>query len=590
MNMIKNIVTPLILLSVCTTLSYAQLTWNKVLTTNQRVSIIYFIDKNIGFVANGTVPGGTSQTPRLYRTSNGGTTWDKVTLSGLSSYGIQDIHFENDLVGYAIGASGSSTLWKSTDGGLTWSSRNATGLSTPLTIRKTAAGLIASDFFSQLLLSTDDGQSFKRQTTSPVYESHLGMDFVDSLHGVVDGNYRQSSTSWYYTEDGGLTWKPNGTKMETWSIFGQKGTPNFFACPEGYSTGYSTFSDVYRSTNYGQSFTTVHRFPYQMSGHVAGAGDVIYTQSSRAGASAQGVYRSTNLGTTWTHMGGYNAIADTRFFVVPDCEGNIIYIADIDGNVYRATDKIGAGGSGTKYAPCNADFTTTAPVSPGAQISVPVGIQIGNTPGVIGTKPTEVEYVIKFSTAVINKSNFNKTSDILPPGGWEYKSAVINGDSLKVVLRNTPGDAITKKQGFGSVVFTTHTSTPSTFSNIALRSVVLTEPCSKIIIEPNIEQSTLTTIPISISSVLNTKDGDQILALYPNPASKNITLRSELLTFGKKSVTILDIRGVVVMNAILPPEGSTEYQLSLDPLVPGTYTLRLDHSESVPIFKGFIIE
>src|SRR5688572_20712597 len=322
----KNLVTSLLLLSVCTSLSYGQLTWNKVLSTGQRVSIIYFTNKNVGFVANGTVPGGSSQSPKMYRTSDGGTTWKQLTLSGLGSYGIQDIYFENDLVGYAIGASGSSTLWKSTDGGLTWSSRKAVGLSVPFTIRRTVAGLVVSDFYNQLLLSTDDGQTFSKRTTATVSETHLGLDFVDSLHGVVDGNYRQSSTSWYYTEDGGLTWKPNGTKMETWSMYGQKGTPNFFACPEGYSTGSSTFSDVYRSTNYGKSFTTIHRFPFQMIGDVQGAGNTLYTQSAKAGAGNQGVYRSTDLGETWKLVGGYNAIADTRFAVVPQCGGNIIFI------------------------------------------------------------------------------------------------------------------------------------------------------------------------------------------------------------------------------------------------------------------------
>lgn len=589
MGKIKNIVTTLILISVCTTLSYAQLTWNKVLTTNQRVSIIYFIDKNIGFVANGTVPGGTAQSPKVYRTSDGGTTWNQVTLSGLGNFGIQDIYFENGLVGYAIGASGLSTLWKSTDGGLTWSARTGAGLSVPFTIRRTAAGLVASDFYKQLMVSTDDGQTFSKRTTTTEDETHLGMDFVDSLHGVVDGNYRSSTTSWYYTEDGGKTWKPNGTRMETWSMFGQKGTPNFFACPEGYSTGSSAFSDVYRSTDYGKSFSTVHRFPFQMIGDVQGAGNTLYTQSAQAGSATKGVYRSTDLGVSWTLQGGYNAIADTRFAVIPDCGGNIIFIADQSGSIYRAADNIGTGGGGgTKKVYCTADFRSTASVSPGARVTIPIGIQVGNEPDVIGATPREIEYVIEFSTLVIDTMKFSMASDITPPAGWTVTNAVMRGDSLKVILENTAINAITKSQGFGSVVLTTLSGTPNEFCEVVLRRVTLSNDCSPITIVPTIEQSTLTRIAITPTSVSRTEEEDR-LVLYPNPASKNITLRSGLLTSGNSSITIFDIRGITVMNEILP-EGSSEYQLSLHQLVPGTYTLRFDHSESAPIFKRFVIE
>lgn len=593
MKVIKHLLLPAILICVLATVSIAQqLNWTVVATATERISTVYFIDKNTGFYAIGTVPGDPSVTAKLYRTSDGGNSWNLATVESLGGNGISDIQFDDPLNGFACGGSTDTKgrFWLTSDGGITWKKRSGTGLSYPMTTRKTAAGILVTDFFNQLLISTDNGNNFTVVETTPIPETHLGIDFVDSLHGVVDGNYRQSSTSWYYTEDGGLSWQSSGTQMETWSIYGERGTSNFYACPEGYSNASGYKSQVFRSKNYGKSFQEVFRFGFQMTGHMAGAGPALYAQTAFiTSPTEKGFYRSTDQGENWVSLGGPTGQSDTRFFVVPDCGGNIIYASGLDRKVYKAVDNIGSAGSGAKEMSCIAVLNTSAPVTPGTKVTIPIGIQIGNEPDFIGAKPEEVEYIIEFSTSAIDTAKFNKALDVVPPVGWALKSAVMNGDSLKVVLLNVANDAMTSSQGFGFVVLTTLTGSPSEFSSVILRSVSLASSCSRILIEPTIEQSTLTRITISTSSVAAI-DQDSHLSLYPNPASNNISVRSQLLTTGKSSITIFDVRGVAVMDIILPLEGSGEHQLSLEMLPKGSYILRLNHSSHPPILKTFIIE
>lgn len=586
----KKLLTLLLYLGICTPQITSATTWTKVFTTSQRVSIIYFINKDVGFVANGTVPGGTSETPRLYRTSDGGNTWNQVSVPGLASYGIQDIHFIDGQTGYAVGGMDGVNLWRTTDKGVTWYELEGEGLYVPIAIRKTDAGLVVTDFFKELILSTDGGQSFIKQNTSPIPESHLGIDFVDSVHGVVDGNYRQSTSSWYYTEDGGKTWKPNGTKMESWSIYGQKGTPNFFACPEGYSNSPSTFSDVYRSTNYGKSFSTAFRFQFQMIGDIQGAGDILYTQSAAAGTNNQGVYRSTDLGSSWQLIGGYNAFGDTRFSVVPECGGNIIFIADKNGAIYRATDDIGTGtgGGGTELS-CVADYKNMPSVSPGERVSVPIGLSVAGNSSFVGKTPSQIEYVVEFSTLAVDTSKFNTSSDIVPPVGWAVVSAAMRGDSLKVVLNNVSSNAMTQTQRFGFAVLTILSNSPRNISGVILRRVTIADDCSPINVLPSIEQSTITKLILKSSSVAYGSITDEGLALYPNPTTNILTLRSELLKDGNAHISIIDVRGTVVQTFTSITDVSNEYHLSLGSLPKGTYTLQLE-AKGQTLTRSFFLE
>jgi photosystem II stability/assembly factor-like uncharacterized protein len=86
-------------------------TWIILDTTTYRRNI-FFLNENTGF-ASGNTPAG-----KLFKTTDGGKSWDgfnmQITQGGI---GITDIYFTNEAMGYATG---SSRLFRSYNGGVTW--------------------------------------------------------------------------------------------------------------------------------------------------------------------------------------------------------------------------------------------------------------------------------------------------------------------------------------------------------------------------------------------------------------------------------------------------------------------------------------
>ena len=76
---ITQILIAFLLAAVAPTLTYSQLTWKKITSFPERVSVIYFYDDDLGFIATGTVPGSNiTVSAAIYRTVAGGTTWTRT--------------------------------------------------------------------------------------------------------------------------------------------------------------------------------------------------------------------------------------------------------------------------------------------------------------------------------------------------------------------------------------------------------------------------------------------------------------------------------------------------------------------------------
>ncbi|MFI5263123.1 MAG: choice-of-anchor D domain-containing protein [Candidatus Kapaibacterium sp.] len=332
----------LVMLSLSGSPSQAQ--WEKVLTTESRVAVIYFYNSDLGFVAVGA-PSSSQILPMIYRTEDGGNTWSAASTPGNKGFGVNDIIMEDEHNGWAGSDNNNGRIWRTVDGGKTW---NALSDNYPYdrvtnSVRKTAAGLVFSDFMGwDIEMSYDNGKSLTE--VYPTGNDYiLGMDFVDSIHGAAMTNFR-STNPWSYTSDGGVTWHPSNFGIECWTVRGMKGTKTFYAIPEGLSTIDTYQSEVMRSDNYGVTWNKIRTLPFRSTSDVEISGSAMYVQTSAGSCydcsypDGKGIYRSLDSGKTWNGIGGPDYWNDSRFAVINTCNGTAVYCADVNNNIYKIID------------------------------------------------------------------------------------------------------------------------------------------------------------------------------------------------------------------------------------------------------------
>ncbi len=302
--------------------------WTKIRAFDGYISLVKFLDVNTGFVALGIAPGKpvTGPSPvELDKTTDGGKTW--ITCSIPSGYGgeIAEILMVDSLNGWiamaAYGGSGNSALWHTTDAGLSWNETSLTGCGSA--VRITPSAMTVTDVIGNGHTSTDGGNTF----SDGFLNSTNCVDFVDPMHGVIT-DYR--GANWLNSSDGGLTWQNLNLGVESWSIYADTGTSNFYAAPEGNTLGQPRHLIVYSSTDYGNTWDQLANFPWYSSGHLTGLGNqylFCQVQDSQTvnGVAYGGFYYSTDKGVSWTSIGGPSAFGDTRFSVINACSGVILY-------------------------------------------------------------------------------------------------------------------------------------------------------------------------------------------------------------------------------------------------------------------------
>ncbi len=90
-------------------------TWSTVnLNTTKYLTSIYFYNNQVGYI-------GTADTA-LFKTTDGGVTWAKLSIDIPSNFEVHSLRFLNDSAGYMTASNGSSLLWmyKTKNGGVSW--------------------------------------------------------------------------------------------------------------------------------------------------------------------------------------------------------------------------------------------------------------------------------------------------------------------------------------------------------------------------------------------------------------------------------------------------------------------------------------
>ena len=258
--------------------------------------------------SNRTLFAGTWTDGTVWKTTDDGGTWTKCGPIPNPNPVLSLCTLPNDHIIASVWLNG---IARSTDGGASWQMRN-TGL-TDYTVR---ANLVDDSAYvwvateSGLFSSTDEGASWALR--EPGFFPHV---YLDSTHAIMldDGVYV------YRSPTHGRTW----TKTAMSPVVGVQGVH-----PDGSYYGSTSTSAIYRSTDFGATWTDMHS-GVNWSGYTdaftfSAAGKIYY------GRDGAGMLYSPDSGKTWLNLNG----GLTTNLVIP------LY-RDPDGYIYVGTNGMG---------------------------------------------------------------------------------------------------------------------------------------------------------------------------------------------------------------------------------------------------------
>ncbi len=174
----------------------------------------HFFNQNTGLILG---QGNANGTNGIWRTTNGGQTWDTTNVVPFTTGTFYFASFVNSTLGYACGT-GAPYVYRTTDGGLTWA-----GVTSPTT---TAYDIYASDSLNVIISnasgnvrkSTDGGATWTTILTGASATLYK-LTFVNANTGFTAGG-TTAATMFRYTTNGGLNWTvPSNTGLPASTMY-----------------------------------------------------------------------------------------------------------------------------------------------------------------------------------------------------------------------------------------------------------------------------------------------------------------------------------------------------------------------------------
>lgn len=238
----------------------------------------YFKNTSEGFIAGEN---------RIYRTMNGGTSWDTVSYGNqyaiLKNCIVENIHFINDSEGVACGynpLTDGEIVFKTLDSGATWNS---------IAFQGTAGTHLYDMFFSSATTGYCVGKGGRIIKTADGGDtwSPLTSGVANDLHGV----YFIGNDGWIAGDNTILKTINSGTSWTSLTFFNKNLKDLYFTTP---LVGYVASTDVYKTFNAGATYTPV------LTTMLFDANDIYATNTDTLFIAENGnILKSNNAGASW---------------------------------------------------------------------------------------------------------------------------------------------------------------------------------------------------------------------------------------------------------------------------------------------------
>ncbi len=282
--------------------------------TTCSAQVVFFLNNTLGW-ASGTAegpkyPDGTAA-GGLFRTTDGGTTWNHSAVNGQKL--VTDVRFPTPQKGLAIVQESSDTwasaVYRSSDGGKTWQVSFARPYATlvlgGLSCRDSLTAFFSARGLAWLYRTTDGGLSWDSlEVGSSQASAHSRIFFKDSMIGwfSVSVDLYGGPSTVYKTTDGGTTWNP--VFQQSVGLFELNGVPGLstlFCGRVDYVYHGDIQSRLLRSTDEGQTWKDLVQDNFYSVCFASNNRGWLVQRSQPPGVSWQcGILGTTDGGSTWT--------------------------------------------------------------------------------------------------------------------------------------------------------------------------------------------------------------------------------------------------------------------------------------------------
>jgi photosystem II stability/assembly factor-like uncharacterized protein len=295
---------------------------------------------SINSLNNVWIADGAVDTPKVFRTTNGGINWSSVPVNGITKelYCIWSFDGDNAVVGEGV-VSGNARLFKTTNGGLNWSvifqTGNNRGFFNGLVFTKTDNGLFGLAIAERIYRSSNNGINWVELNpgSNGVSNAQNSLFIIDDLfygYGMNNGAARikmttDNSASWL-TQNINISGNYTSTiAYSTDKLKGLSATSTSLPLISRTTDGGLTWSNVNVGTGI-SGVCFIQWIPYTPIVYILGSNGTIK--------------RSTDNGLTWvltptppgvtniTHFDFYRYTTNLIFGYAVSSNGNVIKLAD----------------------------------------------------------------------------------------------------------------------------------------------------------------------------------------------------------------------------------------------------------------------